>query len=51
MKPMKSTVERTDREVVRENTANSIRDAEDRVVSFLELARDVTKRKQMEETL
>jgi PAS domain-containing protein len=51
MKPMKSTVERTDREVVRENTANPIRDAEDRVVSFLELARDVTKRKQMEETL
>ena len=40
-----------DREVVRENTANPIRDAEGRVVSYLELARGVTKRKQMEETL
>jgi hypothetical protein len=36
---------------VRENTANPIRDAEGRVVSCLELARGVTKRKQMEETL
>ena len=34
-----------------ENTANPIRDAEGRVVSCLELASDVTKRKQMEETL
>jgi two-component system NtrC family sensor kinase len=34
-----------------ENTANPIRDAEGSVVSCLELARDVTKRKQMEETL
>ena len=34
-----------------ENTANPIKDAEGRVVSCLELARDVTKRKQMEETL
>ena len=34
-----------------ETTANPIRDAEGRVVSCLELARGVTKRKQMEETL
>jgi len=40
-----------DREAVRENTANPIRDAEGRVVSCLELARDVTKHKQLEETL
>jgi PAS domain-containing protein len=40
-----------DREVVRENTANPIRDAEGRVVFCLELTRGVTKRKQMEETL
>jgi PAS domain-containing protein len=40
-----------DSEAVRENTANPIRDAEGRVVSCLALARDVTKRKQIEETL
>ena len=40
-----------DREAVRENTANAIRDAEGRVISWLALARDVTKRKQIEETL
>jgi PAS domain-containing protein len=40
-----------EREAVRENTANPIRDAEGRFVSCLKLARDVTKRKQMEETL
>jgi len=40
-----------DKEAVRENTANPIRDAEGRVVSCLELARDVTKHKQLEETL
>lgn len=40
-----------DREAVRENTANAIRDAEGRVVSCLALAKDVTKRKQIEEKL
>jgi PAS domain-containing protein len=40
-----------DSEVFRENRANPIRDAEGRVVSCLELAKDVTKRKQMEEPL
>jgi PAS domain-containing protein len=40
-----------DRETVRENTANPIRDTEGRFVSCLALTRDVTKRKQMEETL
>ena len=40
-----------DREAVWENTANPIRDAEGRVISCLALARDVTKRKQIEETL
>ena len=59
---MKLTVERTkkdsfvivfleDREAVWENTANPIRDAVGRVISCLALARDVTKRKQIEETL
>jgi PAS domain S-box-containing protein len=37
--------------IFRENTASPIRDAEGKVVSCLELTRDVTKRKQMEETL
>jgi PAS domain S-box-containing protein len=37
--------------VFRENTANPIRDTEGRIVSCLEVARDVTKHKQMEETL
>jgi PAS domain S-box-containing protein len=37
--------------IFRENTANPIRDVEGKVVSCLELTRDVTKRKQMEETL
>ena len=37
--------------IFRENTANPIRDAEGRVVSCLELVRDVTKQKQTEETL
>lgn len=40
-----------DREAVKGNTGNPIRDAEARVVSCLELARGVTKPKQMEETL
>jgi len=34
-----------------ENTANPIRDAGDKIVSCLELARDITERKQMEEAL
>jgi PAS domain S-box-containing protein len=34
-----------------ENTANPIRDARGRVVSCLELARDITKRKQIEEAI
>ena len=34
-----------------ENTANPIRDAEGRIVSCLELARDITERKKAEETL
>ncbi|MCJ7790895.1 MAG: PAS domain S-box protein [Dehalococcoidia bacterium] len=34
-----------------ENTANPIRDAEGRIVSCLELARDITKRKQADEAL
>ena len=40
-----------DRAAVWENTANPIRDAVGRVISCLALARDVTKRKQIEETL
>ena len=37
--------------IFRENMANPIRDADGRIVSCLEVAKDVTKHKQMEETL